>query len=39
MAILKETLGYECKRMKLEETEEWAKELHAKYLAFASKYQ
>ena len=38
MAILTETLGYECKRMPLAEVEYWANELHAKYLAFASKY-
>jgi hypothetical protein len=31
MAILKETLGYDCKRMPLEEVEQWAKELRAKY--------
>lgn len=32
MAILKETLGYECLRMPLSEVEERAKELRAKYL-------
>jgi hypothetical protein len=31
MAILKETLGYDCKRMPLEEVERWAKELRVKY--------
>jgi hypothetical protein len=36
MAILKETLGYECRRMPLSEVEEWANELQAKYRAFAS---
>jgi|SRR5579883_1085617 hypothetical protein len=39
MAILKETLGYECRRMPLSEVEYWAQELHAKYLALASQYQ
>jgi hypothetical protein len=39
MLILKETLGYECRRMPLLEVEERAKELRTKYLAFASKYQ
>ena len=31
MAMLKETLGYDCQRMPLEEVEQWAKELRAKY--------
>ena len=35
MAILKETLGYECLRMPLSEVNEWAEELRSKYLAFA----
>ncbi len=39
MAILKETLGYECLRMPLPEVDERARELRAKYLAFARKYQ
>jgi hypothetical protein len=39
MAILKETLGYECRRMPLSEVEEWAKELLAKYVAFVEKYK
>jgi hypothetical protein len=38
MAILKEFLGYDCQCMLLVETEEWAKELQAKYVSFASKY-
>ena len=38
MAILKETLGYECKRMPLSEVEYWAKELRTKYVDFASRY-
>jgi hypothetical protein len=38
MAILMETLGYECKRMPLPEVEYWAKELRTKYVAFASRY-
>ncbi len=32
MAILKEVLGYECRRMPLAEVEGWARELRAKYL-------
>jgi hypothetical protein len=31
MAILKETLGYECKHMLLSEVEQWSTELKAKY--------
>lgn len=38
MAILKEQIGYECKSMRLSETEDWAKELAAKYKMFARKY-
>jgi hypothetical protein len=38
MAILKETLGYECLRMPLSEVEERARELRAKYAAFARKH-
>ncbi len=37
MAILKETLGYECLSMTLAEVEGRAKELHARFLALASK--
>ncbi|HYU76893.1 MAG TPA: hypothetical protein VEL31_29850 [Ktedonobacteraceae bacterium] len=36
MAILKEVLGYECRRMPLSEVEQWARELRAKYLELAS---
>ncbi len=36
MAILKEVLGYECRRMPLAEVEGWARELRAKYLELAS---
>lgn len=39
MAILKETLDYECRRMPLSEVEGWANELHTKYRALASKYR
>lgn len=39
MAILKETLGYECKRMPLSEVEYRAKELYAKYQEFAGKHR
>ncbi len=39
MAILKETLGYECLRMPLSEVEERARELHVRFLEFASKYK
>jgi hypothetical protein len=39
MAILKETLGYECKRMPLSEVEYRAKELYARYQEFAGKHQ
>ncbi len=39
MTIFKEILGYECRRMPLSEVEYWAQELHAKYLALASRYQ
>ncbi len=38
MAILTETLGYHCRRMPLSDVEERAKELRAKYLAFANRY-
>jgi hypothetical protein len=37
MTILKETLGYECRRMPLSEVEDRARELVAKYAAFARK--
>ena len=33
MALLKETLGYECRRMPLAEVEYWAQELRTRYLA------
>jgi len=36
MAILKETLGYECRLMPLSEAEDRAQELRAKYLALVS---
>ncbi len=39
MSILKEMFGYECKRMPLSETEDWARELQVKYASFASKYR
>lgn len=35
MAILKEVLGYECRRMPLSEVEVWARDLHARYRSFA----
>jgi hypothetical protein len=38
MAVLKETLGYECRRMPVSEIEDRAKELRTKYLAFAQKF-
>jgi hypothetical protein len=37
MVPLKEVLGYECHRMPLDEVEQWADELHAKYLAVEEK--
>jgi len=37
MSILKEMLGYECKCMALAETENWARELQAKYAEFAER--
>lgn len=39
MAIFKELLGYECRSMALSEVEERARELLAKYAAFAQKHQ
>lgn len=39
MAIMQRMLGYHCKSMKLDEAEETAKELKAKYSAFSSKYK
>jgi hypothetical protein len=39
MAIMKDMLGYECKLMKLEDTEEQYKELDRKFKAFAAKYK
>ena len=38
MTILQDVLGYECRQMRLSEVEEWAKELQAKYRAFADRY-
>lgn len=38
MAILKETLGYNCLHMPLSDVEDRARELHAKYKAFAQKF-
>ena len=38
MAILKDLLGYDCRRMPLSEVEDRARELQAKYYALASKY-
>jgi hypothetical protein len=38
MAILKDLLGYECRSMTLEESEERAQELLAKYGAFAQRH-
>ncbi|HYU75225.1 MAG TPA: hypothetical protein VEL31_21360 [Ktedonobacteraceae bacterium] len=37
MSILKEVLGYECRRMPLAEVEQWARELRAKYLELLSR--
>ena len=37
MAILKEVLGYECRRMPLSEVESWARDLHARYRSFADR--
>lgn len=37
MAILKEVLGYECRRMPLSEVESWAKDLHTRYRSFADR--
>ncbi len=36
MAILKETLGYECRRMPLSEVQDWAEMLQAKYMKVAA---
>ncbi len=38
-AIMKEMVGYDCKMMKLEETEEQSKELGRKFKEFAEKYK
>ncbi len=35
MTILKEVLGYECRRMPISEVEVWARDLHARYRSFA----
>lgn len=37
MAILKDVLGYECKRMPLSEIDQWATELSAKYLTLLNR--
>ena len=39
MSIVKKMLGYECRKMRLEESEERAKELAAKYAEFRDKYR
>ena len=39
MAIIKEMMGYECKTMKVEETEAQYKELASKFKAFAAQYR
>lgn len=39
MEIMQNMLGYHCKKMRLDEAEEAAKELKTKYTAFASKYK
>jgi hypothetical protein len=39
MAILKDTLGYECRRMPLSEVEQWAAELRSKFLELMSSTQ
>ena len=36
MAILRELLGYECRRLPLAEAEDRAAELRSRFLAFAS---
>jgi len=38
MQIMKELIGYYCKMMKIDECEEWAKELSKLYNKFAEKY-
>jgi hypothetical protein len=38
MAIMNKLLHYHCTSMKLEESEQWANELKAKYLAFTKKF-
>jgi hypothetical protein len=39
MAIMKDMIGYECKKMSLEESEERSKEIQAKFKAFADTFQ
>ena len=39
MAIVKDMIGYECKSMRLEDTEEQYKELDRKFKAFAAQYK
>jgi len=38
LSIFKEVLGYECTRMPVAETEQWAREFLAKYTAVVNKY-
>jgi hypothetical protein len=38
MSVLKEMLGYDCLCLSISAVEEWAKELLAKYSAFARRY-
>ncbi|MFF7642786.1 hypothetical protein [Streptomyces canus] len=38
MAIMRRLLGYDCPSMKLDECAEWARELGAKYTAFAARH-
>jgi len=39
MSIMKEMIGYECKKMRVEECEERADEIRSKFQEFASKYR
>ena len=39
VAIMKEMVGYDCKVMKLDETEEQSRELDRKFKEFAGKYK
>ncbi|MFF9359858.1 hypothetical protein [Streptomyces griseoluteus] len=38
MAVMRRLLGYDCPSMKLDESPEWARELGAKYAAFAARH-